>query len=68
MDRADAIDRLPATHAAVIRLLDQGASDQTIAERLDVELASVAPLVAVAEAKLARLLADNADRSDGQGR
>jgi DNA-directed RNA polymerase specialized sigma24 family protein len=74
MDRADAIDRLPATHAAVIRLLDQGASDQTIAERLDVELASVAPLVAVAEAKLARLLADRPDGSDrpggqgGQGR
>jgi DNA-directed RNA polymerase specialized sigma24 family protein len=68
MDRADAIDRLPSTYAAVIRLLDRGASDQTIAERLDIEPAAVAPLVAVAEAKLARLLADRSDGSDGSDR
>ena len=60
MDRAEAIARLPATYAAVIELLDQGASDEVIAERLDVDRTAVAPLVAVAEAKLARLLADGA--------
>jgi DNA-directed RNA polymerase specialized sigma24 family protein len=60
MDRAEAIARLPAAYAAVIELLDQGASDEVIAERLDLDRAAVAPLVAVAEAKLARLLADGA--------
>jgi DNA-directed RNA polymerase specialized sigma24 family protein len=65
MDRAEAIERLPATYAAVIELLDQGASDEVIAQRLDVDPAAVAPLVAVAEAKLARLLADGTVGSDG---
>jgi DNA-directed RNA polymerase specialized sigma24 family protein len=65
MDRADAITRLPATYAAVIELLDQGASDEVIAERLDLDRAAVAPLVAVAEAKLARLLADGAAGTSG---
>ena len=64
MDRAEAIARLPAAYAAVIELLDQGASDEVIAERLDVDRAAVAPLVAVAEAKLARLLADGTDLTE----
>jgi DNA-directed RNA polymerase specialized sigma24 family protein len=59
MDRAEAIARLPAAYAAVIELLDQGASDEVIAERLDVDPSAVAPLVAVAEAKLARLLTED---------
>jgi hypothetical protein len=64
MDRAEAIARLPAAHAALIELLDKGASEEVIAERLDVDRAAVAPLIAVAEAKLARLLADHADDVD----
>jgi len=68
MDRAEAIARLPAAYAAVIELLDEGASEQAIAERLDLDRAAVAPLVAVAEAKLARLLADASTPSDqGEG-
>jgi DNA-directed RNA polymerase specialized sigma24 family protein len=59
MDRAEAIARLPAAYAAVIELLDAEASDEVIAERLDLDLAAVAPLVAVARAKLARLLDDS---------
>jgi DNA-directed RNA polymerase specialized sigma24 family protein len=58
MDRAEAIARLPAAHAAVIDLLDEGASEEVIAARLNLDRAAVAPLVAVARAKLARLLAD----------
>jgi DNA-directed RNA polymerase specialized sigma24 family protein len=61
MDRAEAIARLPAAHAAVIDLLDEGASEDVIAERLNLDRAAVAPLVAVAQAKLARLLAEDTD-------
>jgi DNA-directed RNA polymerase specialized sigma24 family protein len=56
MDRAEAIERLPATHATVIRLLDGGADEQMIATRLDIHPSAVAPLVKVARAKLGRLL------------
>jgi DNA-directed RNA polymerase specialized sigma24 family protein len=64
MDRAEAVARLPTTYAAVIELLDQGASEEVIAERLDVDRAAVAPLVAVARAKLSRIL-DDAARDPG---
>jgi DNA-directed RNA polymerase specialized sigma24 family protein len=60
MDRAEAIGRLPSTYAAIIELLDEGAGEKLIAERLDVELDTVQPLVALARAKLARLV-DNTD-------
>lgn len=56
MDRAEAIEHLPATHAAVIRLLDAGADEAVIAGQLDIHPTAVAPLVKVARAKLARLL------------
>jgi DNA-directed RNA polymerase specialized sigma24 family protein len=56
MDRAEAIEHLPSTHAAVIRLLDAGAGETEIAEQLDIHPSAVAPLVRVARAKLARLL------------
>jgi DNA-directed RNA polymerase specialized sigma24 family protein len=56
MDRPEAIKRLPSTYAAIIDLLDQGTSETGIAERLGVEPDTVPPLVAVARAKLARLL------------
>jgi len=58
MDRAEAIGRLPTTYAAIISLLDEGASEGAIAQRLGVERPTVGPLVTVARAKLARLLAD----------
>jgi DNA-directed RNA polymerase specialized sigma24 family protein len=56
VERAEAIERLPATYAAVIELLDEDANDDTIARRLGVEPIVVGPLIAVALAKLARLM------------
>jgi hypothetical protein len=64
MDRAEAVERLPAAHAAVIELLDEGAGEAVIAERLNVDRAAVASLVAVAQAKLARLLAEDGEAPD----
>ena len=58
MERADAIARLPSAYAAVIELLDAGASDELIAEQLGVDAAAVGPLTTVALAKLARILAN----------
>jgi DNA-directed RNA polymerase specialized sigma24 family protein len=56
MERGEAIERLPATYAAVIGLLDDDASNDAIAERLGVDPTVVGPLIAVALAKLARLM------------
>jgi DNA-directed RNA polymerase specialized sigma24 family protein len=56
MERGEAIGRLPSTYAAVVELLDEGADEAAIAERLGVEPTSVPALVVVARAKLARLL------------
>jgi hypothetical protein len=69
MERAEAIERLPATHAAVIRLLDAGADEQTVADHLGIHLTAVAPLVKVAQAKLVRLLgaADVEGKDNGNG-
>jgi DNA-directed RNA polymerase specialized sigma24 family protein len=58
MTRAEAIRRLPPTYAAIIELLDAGADEATIAERLDIEPATVPSLVTVARAKLARLITE----------
>jgi len=65
MDRAEAIGRLPSTYAAIIELLDEGAGEELIAERLDVELDTVQPLVSLARAKLARILDTPAADPDG---
>ena len=56
MKRSEAIRRLPSVYAEIIELLDAGADETTIAERLDVEPATVPALVLVARAKLDRLL------------
>jgi DNA-binding NarL/FixJ family response regulator len=56
MKRAEAIRRLPSIYAAIIELLDAGADETTIADRLDVEPATVPALVTVARAKLDRLV------------
>jgi DNA-directed RNA polymerase specialized sigma24 family protein len=56
MERGEAIERLPATYASVIELLDEDASDETIATHLGVDPTVVGPLIAVALAKLARLM------------
>ena len=58
MERAEAIRRLPSTYAAIVELLDDGADEAGIADRLGIEPAAVPALVVVARAKLARLLRD----------
>lgn len=58
MERAEAIRRLPSTYAAIVELLDDGADEAGIADRLGIEPATVPALVVVARAKLARLLRD----------
>lgn len=67
MDRAEAIGRLPSTYAAIIELLDEGAGEELIAERLDVEFDTVQPLVTLARAKLARILDSAPTEPDGDG-
>ncbi|MGH3854368.1 MAG: G1 family glutamic endopeptidase [Pseudonocardiaceae bacterium] len=57
MDLASALDELPKAHAAVLRLHRAGTNAAGIAAELGIEVEAVAPLLRVAEAKLARLLA-----------
>lgn len=48
--------QLPATHSLALRLRDAGLSDELIAECLRIETVALAPLLIVAEAKLAAIL------------
>jgi DNA-directed RNA polymerase specialized sigma24 family protein len=57
-----ALDQLPEAHAAVLRLRDLGLSERTIAERLGLEPEAVGPLLRLAEAKRAALLASARER------
>jgi DNA-directed RNA polymerase specialized sigma24 family protein len=57
MDIEAAISRLPETHAAALRLRARGFDDDAIAAALALEPTAVAPLLQIAEAKLAALTA-----------
>ena len=57
MDLASALDELPEVHAAALRLHRAGTGAAGIAAALGIEVEAVAPLLRVAEAKLASLLA-----------
>ncbi len=57
MDLAAALDELPEAHAAVIRLHRAGMDPAGIAAELGIEVEAVPPLLRVAQAKLASLLA-----------
>ncbi len=57
MDLPEALDELPEVHAAAIRLHRTGMDAAGIAAELGIEVEAVAPLLRVAEAKLASLLA-----------
>ena len=57
MRYSSAVRLLGETHVAVLLLSDGGLSNDEIAARLDLEPAAVGPLVHVAKAKLAALLA-----------
>ena len=56
MDLASALDELPEVHAAALRLHRAGTGAAGIAAALGIEVEAVAPLLRVAEAKLASLL------------
>lgn len=52
MERTDGLARLPAAHATALRLHEAGQPDEVIATALGIEVEGVAPLLAVAAAKL----------------
>lgn len=52
MDAEDAFARLPATHAAALRLRDRGFDHVAIAGALALDPRTIGPLLRVAEAKL----------------
>lgn len=56
--RAEALRRLPAVHSRALRLRDAGVAPELIAECLEVEVEALGPLLLVAEAKLAAVLAE----------
>lgn len=59
----DALAALPAGYAEALRLRDQGEDIADIAERLDIPVDSVDPLLRLAEAKLASLLDHTAEET-----
>ncbi|MGY2119602.1 hypothetical protein ACW9HR_37435 [Nocardia gipuzkoensis] len=50
-----AVDRLPFPYAEALRLRTAGVADEVIAEVLTIEVDAVAPLLRMAEAKLAAI-------------
>lgn len=62
MDVEDAFSRLPATHAAALRLQARGLDHDAIAAALGLESSAVALLLQIAEAKLEALLARQGTR------
>lgn len=54
-------DRLPSVYARFLILRDEGLDDMAIAERLGVPVESLPLLARLAEAKSARLTAENPD-------
>ena len=54
MSGRDEIGALPETYALALRLRAEGLGDDAIARVLEIESASVGPLLALARAKLAR--------------
>jgi DNA-directed RNA polymerase specialized sigma24 family protein len=53
----EALALLPAAYARALRLQDQGYDEQQIAAELAIDAAAVGPVLRLANAKLARLLA-----------
>ena len=56
MDRQTALLELATGYAVALRLHDAGASDEFVAQALDIPTESVSGLLEVAEAKLSALL------------
>jgi hypothetical protein len=62
MDRERAIEQLPETYAAALRLRGRGFDDDAIAAALSLTPEAVPPLLLIADAKLALLVAQDADQ------
>jgi hypothetical protein len=57
MDRERAIEQLPETHAAAIRLRARGFDDSAIAQALSLRVEAVPAVLEIADGKLGDLLA-----------
>ena len=68
MTYEEALDLLPVMYAQALQLRLIGCDEQAIAAELAVEPAAVGPMLQLAEAKLARLLAEPAQLSPSEGR
>jgi DNA-directed RNA polymerase specialized sigma24 family protein len=62
MEREQAMDELPETYAAALRLRGRGFDDDAIAAALSLAPEAVPPLLRVADAKLALLIGEDSDR------
>jgi hypothetical protein len=58
------LDALPETYALALRLRDEGLDEAAIGRVLDIEPESVAPLLVLAQSKLAALAGDPKVASD----
>ncbi|HUR48189.1 MAG TPA: sigma factor-like helix-turn-helix DNA-binding protein [Acidimicrobiales bacterium] len=67
MERDDALRQLPEAYAAVLSLSAQEFTEEEMAERLGIPPESVAPLLRIAGAKLARLLDPSSKRPRPSG-
>jgi DNA-directed RNA polymerase specialized sigma24 family protein len=68
MDLASAIKELPEAHAVALCLHSAVTANAEIAAKLGIEVAAVPPLLRLAKAKLARLLAAPEPREKGAAR
>jgi DNA-directed RNA polymerase specialized sigma24 family protein len=68
MDRAEALKLLPEAYARALTLRERGAGPVDIAGDLDIVVEAVPSLLRLAEAKLARLLAECAVQDGAGGR
>jgi DNA-directed RNA polymerase specialized sigma24 family protein len=61
VERADAVERLPSTYAAALRLVDGGASHAEIAATFGIAVDAVPGLILIGEQKLAAILVSEPD-------
>ena len=67
MNRAAALDSLPAAYATALRLRDAGLDQEELARRLGIAPEAVASTLELADAKLARLLSVAEARAEPAG-
>jgi hypothetical protein len=68
VDRRSAIASLAPLYANALHLLDEGLSRLAIADRLGLDVDQVEPILRIAQAKLDRIMGDNADQHRQAGR